>query len=216
MKNFNQVEYATNYASDMAAKLPGYELMFELIFKGILPVEAPKSVTEMLTIGGSVIEAKGLLDQFPSAKLTCLDNSEKMLALIREALPTDIARVHYTQQAFEEHAAQKKYQLVLALLVVHFVHDKQQFFARLFASLADNGCCILSAFSNQHLDWWKEYALANGAKQIDVLRTFHQQEQVMESVSPQEIEALAQAAGFQRMEKFAQILTIDAWILFKQ
>ncbi|MCB5955174.1 class I SAM-dependent methyltransferase [Enterococcus sp. CWB-B31] len=214
MKDFEKENYAAYYTEDIALKLPGYFLMFDLIFKGVLPVEAQKKIDNILLVGGGEIESGMLLKQYPTASYTFVDPSKEMLERVKRSLPKN-ERLIYKNQAFEEYQTEQCFQLVLSLLVIHFIEDKEAFLYKLYRLLDHKGICIVSAFSNQHLEWWKEYAIKNGANKEEVMRTFLNQEEVMQSVTPRKIEEFASSAGFVKVEKIAQILSIDLWLLKK-
>lgn len=215
MKDFEKNDYANHYIKDMSLKLPGYFLMFDLLFKGVLPVEINKEISAILSIGGGEIEVNELQQLFPNAACTLLDSSDKMLEQVKASLSDENGNIDYVHQAFEEYQTDAKFQLIFSLLVIHFIENKEAFLTKIFQLLDREGICIISAFSNQHVEWWKEYALNNGANKEEVMRTFSSQSDVMNSVEPNQIEASARKAGFTSIEKIAQILSIDLWLLKK-
>ena len=216
MKNFNNKVYAENYINDISLKIPGYDLMFDLIFKGVIPVEMQSTLANILSVGGGEIEMNNLLELFPNASYTLLDSSQDMLNMVKNSINSDNSHIEYINQSFEESKLKNdNYQLILSLLVAHFIEDKETFFKEIYRVLDKEGIFIVSAFSNQHLDWWKEYTIANGANKADVLNTYNHQEKVMKSIDPNELELLVKEIGYSKVEKVAQILSIDLWILKK-
>ena len=216
MKDFNSDEYAAMYMKDMEAKIPGYSLMFDLIFHGVLPVEA-KEVHSILSIGGGLVEVMKSYDAYKDASFTLVDPSENMIGKIQEELEEyNISEyVEFKCSSFETYENERCFDLCLSLLVIHFVSDKEQFLRNIYNSLEADGFCVLSAFSDYHLDWWETYAIHNGANAEQVGNTRKNPQSTMACTSADEIEMIANNTGFHSIEKIAQILSVDVWILRK-
>lgn len=102
MKKFNNKVYAENYINDISLKIPGYDLMFDLIFKGVIPVEMQSTLANILSVGGGEIEMNNLLEIFPNASYTLLDSSQDMLNMVKNSINSDNSHIEYINQSFEE------------------------------------------------------------------------------------------------------------------
>lgn len=216
MKDFNSDEYAAMYMKDMEAKIPGYSLMFDLIFHGVLPVEA-KEAHSILSVGGGLIEVMKSYDAYKDANFTLVDPSRNMIEKIQNELAeygiNDYAE--FICSSFETYEGKKCFDLCFSLLVIHFVKDKEQFLRKIYDSLELDGVCILSAFSDYHLDWWETYAIHNGANMEQVGNTRKNPQSTMACTNAEEIEQIVRNVGFSSMEKIAQMLPVDVWLLRK-
>lgn len=212
MKDFNKDNYAKEYINDISLKLPGYFLMFDLIFNGVLPSESIQP-NNILNIGAGEIELNELITMYENSTIDVVDASPKMIEQLKSNIESN--RIHYHCMMFDEFEIKTNYNLIISLLVIHFVEDKQSFLKKVYDALEDQGVFILSAFSNEQLEWWKNTAIANGANADEVNSTYEHQETKMKSVSADTIEEFAHNAGFKHIEKIAHILSIDLWILKK-
>lgn len=219
MKDFDKDEYATAYVADMETKIPGYQLIFELIFSGVLPVElANRKPTHILSIGGGEIELERLAHSFPLAEITVIDPSSKMLDLTKERFEATsrLANHQFINLPFEEYPLTKEAELSLCLLVLHFIEDKQVFLGKLYQSLTADGIAIISVFTPYHLDWWQSFALSQGANQAEVRQMATNPAKLMAKAQSESIETVAKAAGFFEVEKIAHILPVEVWLLKKR
>lgn len=87
--------------------------------------------------------------------------------------------------------------------------------SKIYNSLDKNSLFIISIFSNKQLAYWKEFALSRGAKKEQVEKTFNNQSEVMNVLSPDYTEILLKEIGFLKVEKICEILSVDMWIAEK-
>ncbi|MFV0394034.1 MAG: class I SAM-dependent methyltransferase [Coprobacillaceae bacterium] len=176
-----------------------------------------KSINTILSIGGGVLEIVKSYETYPQANLTFIDASKNMIEKVNEILIDNNIEdyVNSICSPFEMYETNEKFNLSLSLLVIHFIENKEQFLTKIYNLLEENGICILSAFSNYHLDWWETFAIHNGANIEQVSNTRHHPENTMALTTALNIEEMAKKTGFKKVEKIAHILSIDLWILTK-
>ncbi|CAL7876284.1 methyltransferase domain-containing protein [Fusobacterium necrophorum] len=214
MKEFTNIDYL----EDIRKKIPGYDLMLEIIFNAILKQEFPNSnINTILSIAGQSEEIKFLQSRYSFSSLSLVEASEKMLELVKESCQNvrNFKHIHYYCQTFEEYENTTQYDLCICLLVLQFVEDPAFFLKKVYHSLLPHGTFLLSIFSNVQLEYWKEFALSRGANPEQVEKTFSQQETVMKVLSPTMIENLLQEIGFTNITKVCQILSTTLWLIKK-
>ena len=201
MKEFKNKDYAT----EIRQKIPGYDVMLDVIFRGVLLRLAPSlKVDKVLALASQTDELNGLASLFPKAGLTVVEPSETMLQELKR-------QVYLPQEAILPSA----YQICSCLLVLQFVENPSFFLRKIYDSLSEGGLLILSFFSNQQLGYWKTLASELGANQQQIQRTYKNQASLMNSLSPQEVANLLEDAGFTNIEQVCQVLSTFVWIIRK-
>ena len=102
MKEFTNIDYL----EDIRKKIPGYDLMLEIIFNAILKQEFPNSnINTILSIAGQSEEIKFLQSRYSFSSLSLVEASEKMLELVKESCQNvrNFEHIHYYCQTFEEY-----------------------------------------------------------------------------------------------------------------
>ena len=99
--------------------------------------------------------------------------------------------------------------------MLQFVENPRSFLEKIYNILDKNSLFIISIFSNKQLTYWKEFALSRGAKKEQVEKTFINQSEIMNVLSPDYIENLLKEIGFSKIEKICEILSVDMWIAEK-
>lgn len=204
-----------NYLEDIRKKIPAYDLMLEIIFNSILKVKTDISqIKNILAIGGQSFEAKNLSKIYNNSKITIVEPSEIMLNIVKNECE-DLKNLEYICNKFESYKNDKNFQLCLCLLVLQFVENPRSFLEKIYNSLDKNSLFIISIFSNKQLAYWKEFTLSRGAKKEQVEKTFNNQSEVMNVLSPDYTETLLKEIGFLKVEKICEILSVDMWIAEK-
>lgn len=213
MKEFTN----TSYLEDIRKKIPGYDLILELIFHSLLKVDYPTAPKKVLSIAGQSNEVQSLLAINSSMNISLVEPSEAMMQLVKEACKDSKGQenISFHTQTFEAYEAEECFDLCLCLLVLQFVEKPKTFLAKIHSLLSEKGKCILSIFSSEQLEYWRAFALARGANPAQVEKTFTEQESVMKALSPKYVETLFQEIGFSKITKVCQILSTNLWILEK-
>ena len=210
MKEFKNKDYAT----EIRQKIPGYDVMLDVIFRGVLLRLAPSlKVDKVLALASQTDELNALASLFPKAGLTVVEPSEAMLQELKRQVY--LPQAEYLNSRFEEAILPSDYQICSCLLVLQFVENPSFFLRKIYDSLSDGGLLILSFFSNQQLGYWKTLASELGANQQQVQRTYENQAGLMNSLSPQEVANLLEEAGFTNIEQVCQVLSTFVWIIRK-
>ena len=191
-----------NYLEDIRKKIPAYDLMLEIIFNSILAIFL------------QIFEYKNLSKIYNNSKITIVEISEVMLNIVKNECK-DLKNLEYICDKFENYKNDKNFQLCLCLLVLQFIEKPRSFLEKIYNSLDKNSLFIISIFSNKQLAYWKEFALSRGTKKEQVEKTFNNQSEVMNVLSPDYAEALLKEIGFLKIEKICEILSVDMWIAEK-
>lgn len=210
MKNFDNQKYVEQYHHDVRKKIPGYDLMFELIFRAVLPVETD-SINNALLIGGGVKEIEYLLGSCQPNHLTIVDSSHEMIKEYKKMV-TEVSH-DIMLETFETCTLSCNYDFVSCLLVLHFVLEPKVFLAKIYQSMSKDGVLFLSVFTNYHLDWWQRYCKSMGLTK-DQLELTKSQKNIRE-INANEVEKILYEVGFKKVEKISQILSTELWIVKK-
>ena len=196
-------EFMTDsYLEDIRKKIPAYDLMIEILFNSVLKVEDKiLEIKDILSIGGQSLEIKNLSDIYKDSKITVVEPSETMINIVKNEC-NNLKNLEYICDKFENYTNNKNFQLCLCLLVLQFVDNPKKFLEKII-------------FSNRQLNYWKEFALARGARKEQVEKTFGCQSEVMNVLSADYIEKLLKKAGFSKIEKVCEVLSVSMWVLKK-
>ena len=204
-----------SYLEDIRKKIPAYDLMIEILFNSVLKVETKiLQIKNILSIGGQNLEIKNLSDIYKDSKITVVEPSEIMINIVKNEC-NNLKNLEYICDKFENYTNNKNFQLCLCLLVLQFVDNPKKFLEKIYKSLDKNGIFIISIFSNRQLNYWKEFALARGARKEQVEKTFRNQSGVMNVLSADYVENLLKETGFFKIEKVCEVLSVSMWIVRK-
>ena len=204
-----------SYLEDIRKKIPAYDLMIEILFNSVLKVETKiLKIKNILSIGGQNLEIKNLSDIYKDSKITVVEPSEIMINIVKNEC-NNLKNLEYICDKFENYTNNKNFQLCLCLLVLQFVDNPKKFLEKIYNSLDKDGIFIISIFSNRQLNYWKEFALARGARKEQVEKTFRNQSGVMNVLSADYVENLLKETGFFKIEKVCEVLSVSMWVVRK-
>ena len=204
-----------NYLEDIRKKIPAYDLMLEIIFNAVLKVETRiLTVKNVLSIGGQSFEVRNLSKIFGNSEITVIEPSEIMINIVKNEC-NNLKNLEYICDKFENYKNNKNFQLCLCLLVLQFVENPKSFLEKIYKNLDENGVLVISIFSNKQLNYWKEFALARGARKEQVEKMFYNQSEVMNILSVDYVESLLKEIGFSKIEKICEMLSVSMWVLKK-
>ena len=204
-----------NYLEDIRKKIPAYDLMLEIIFNAVLKVETRiLTVKNVLSIGGQSFEVRNLSKIFGNSEVTVIEPSEIMINIVKNEC-NNLKNLEYICDKFENYKNNKNFQLCLCLLVLQFVENPKSFLEKIYKNLDENGVLVISIFSNKQLNYWKEFALARGARKEQVEKMFYNQSEVMNILSVDYVENLFKGIGFSKIEKICEVLSVSMWVLKK-
>ena len=204
-----------SYLEDIRKKIPAYDLMIEILFNSVLKVETKiLKIKNILSIGGQNLEIKNLSDIYKDSKITVVEPSEIMINIVKNEC-NNLKNLEYICDKFENYTNNKNFQLCLCLLVLQFVDNPKKFLEKIYNSLDKDGIFIISIFSNRQLNYWKEFALARGARKEQVEKTFRNQSGVMNVLSADYVENLLKETGFFKIEKVCEVLSVSMWAVRK-
>lgn len=214
MKKFDNRDYLI----DIRKKIPGYDLMQEIVFKSILPVELKgRKIEHILAIGSQADEIKSLIRLYPEAKITVIDPSIDMIELAREnCSERELRRIDFICGKFEEVDLKNKSQLCICMMVLQFVEDMNLFLNKVYSSLESSGILILSVFTTKDLEYWKEFALSRGADSTGVEKTYRAKSELMKAINAEEVETALLSNGFNDYKRVCEILSSCLWLSKKQ
>lgn len=213
MKEFN----SSNYLEDIRKKVPAYDLMIEIIFNSLLKIKFQDlKIKNVLSIAGQSNEIKTLLKNYSCEKIFLVEPSEVMINNVKKDCK-DIknAKIKYICEKYENYNSSTEYELCICLLVLQFVKEPKRFLEKIYNELEVGGKLILSIFSKEQLEYWKEFALARAANEEQVIKTFFKQSEIMNELSNISVEKVLEEIGFRKIEKVSQVLSTTMWIMEK-
>lgn len=146
--------------------IPYYREMVEaLVFALPFGEDAPIRVLDLGCGTGTV--AKRVLERFPSATVTCLDFSAKMIDMAKLKL-AGYSRTEYTVADFRDLSWRKSFDAAVSSLALHHLvtdEEKRDFYGRVRAGLEPGGCfynadVVLASspkVQDLYLQKWKEF-----------------------------------------------------------
>ncbi|WP_313758381.1 class I SAM-dependent methyltransferase [Tissierella sp.] len=209
MKKFDNM----NYIDDIRKKIPGYDLCLELIFNGVLPIEINnQNPNNMLCIGGQVPEIQSLSKCY-EGNITLVEPSDEMINIVKRDCG-DIKRLRIINSRFED-ISDLKYEIIFCLQVLQFVDEPREFVKKIFNNLSNEGILFLSVFTNEQLQYWKEFAIYKGANEKQVNRTYREQDKVMKVLNRKEVEGYLIDVGFKDIKRVFAAFSNNLWCVKK-
>lgn len=128
---------AEQYENEIANIIPDYNVMLSLVAQELA---AKPSVASILDLGcGTGALSKKLLEKLPSAKLTCVDLSEEMIAIAKQNLPKE---TEFIVSSFESLESGKKFDAIVSSFALHHIKtddEKLAFYKKIFSWLNPKG-----------------------------------------------------------------------------
>jgi tRNA (cmo5U34)-methyltransferase len=146
--------------------IPRYDEMIDAMIAAI-PFP-PSQALRVIDLGcGTGTVALRVKQQFPNARITCLDLAENMLALARAKLAR-YDGIQFEQGDFLSHPFTGPYDAAVSSLALHHLQtddDKRNFYRRLYAALAPGGFFWTAdaalgatpALNQMYMEKWKEF-----------------------------------------------------------
>jgi tRNA (cmo5U34)-methyltransferase len=146
-------------------------LMDEFYGAAIWAAESPEKNPAILDIGaGTGLLSALMLAKFPTASLTLMDISEKMLDVARERFG-DRKDIRFIVSDYSEAELGGPYDIICSALSIHHLEpdEKRHLFHRIYASLPPGGIFVNADqadgetpyFRERYLEYWNEF-LRNG------------------------------------------------------
>jgi len=171
---------------------------------------APDAPIAVLDLGaGTGLLSALIAATFPRAELTLVDISEEMLAVARQRLAGESARLRFSVMDFSAAALPGHYDLVVSGLAIHHLEDAQKraLFGAIFAALRPGGAFInadqvlgatAGAERRNHATWLRE-ARDNGVSEIDLTAALERMKADRMAPLAAQLDWLA-AAGFRDVD----------------
>lgn len=144
--------------------VPRYDEMIHVLLR-FLPVDPPARILELGTGTGNL--TLRLTQRYPRAEITTVDASSEMIDLararIREAQPSESARITFATARFEEFEAKPdSFDLITSCISLHHVVDKAPLYARFYRWLAPGGSLRFAdqfrgATEEHHAKIWNDW-----------------------------------------------------------
>lgn len=203
--------------------IPGYDGLYALM--RILMAERLPERAEILVVGaGGGKELVTLGQAFPTARLTGVDPSEKMLGvangLIKQAGVSSRVTLY---QGTVDQIGTKQFDAATAMLVMHFLPDdgaKLDFLKAIHSRLKTGALFILAdgCFDKQAADfpWYLEcyqaHAKLNGVPDEILTEAVKMMSTQVHCVPEARERELLYEAGFDKITRFFQALWLRAWV----
>ncbi len=222
-KDFVSEHIVKHYDEHIRQLIPGYVLVHQHI-QALLYAHSNEQAKHVLIIGcGTGYELEYLLTCFPNWKFVACDLSATMLAKAHARIQAigKEASVEFICGDFAAHCSTETFDLVLSVLVSHFVahKDKQTFFAQIADVLKQHGMFLtfdLMAFQQQNEVQILQYIVQQQgltARQTTVmLERLKDDYAVLTEV---ETRQYFQQAGLENTQKFIQLAGYSGFYAFK-
>jgi tRNA (cmo5U34)-methyltransferase len=144
--------------------IPNYSEMVDILVS-VIPFSKERGFS-MIDLGcGTGTISKSVSDNFPNAKITCVDIAERMLKISKEKLCGDVI---FIRADFNDFEFSDKYDLVVSSLALHHLEndaDKSNFYKKIYSAMNVGGVFInidavlgsddfLQGF---YMEKWKEF-----------------------------------------------------------
>ncbi|ASA26289.1 hypothetical protein B9T62_11710 [Paenibacillus donghaensis] len=221
---------AAKYHEQIALKIPGYQLQYDLLDTLATAALTERTAARLLIVGaGGGQEILTLAQKHPHWSFTGVDNSQRMLLVAEErlaaaALTTRVSLQQCELADWDDHGL---YDAATCMLVLHFVEGRERKLALLqsIASRLQPGAPLfLSAINGDmtspawlsQLAGWKLHMLGQGI----TLQQWEQFEQSFGITShplpAEEIEEMLRQAGFTAISRFFGSYRVDGWMAVKR
>ncbi len=149
--------------------IPYYKEIYNILIESI-PFRSDDSI-EILDIGcGTGTLAKILKENFPNAKVTCLDFSKNMIKLAQQKLFKYKNDINFLVSDFNNISPSKKYDVVISSFALHHIptdEEKIQLYKNIFSLLNMNGTFLNADLvlgsgihiKNLNIKRWKEHIM---------------------------------------------------------
>ncbi len=150
----------------MLKLIPYYPAMIDALVSAV-PFESDRSIRVLDVGSGTGNITERVLRRFPSARGTCLDFSEKMIAISRHKLRA-FPNVNFAVGDCREFAWPERYDAIVSSLALHHLEtdiERTTFHSRAFAALNPGGCfwnadvivAESESMQSTFLEKWKEF-----------------------------------------------------------
>jgi tRNA (cmo5U34)-methyltransferase len=225
MKHFDD-KTAAAYDLDIRSRIPGYDLIQELI-SAVLDVEVPNSGRMLVVGSGTGEEIVRLSRRYSGWKIDGIEPSQEMnkIAVDRTAAYRSQNQIQFHESRIEDYPIGVGYDVAISALVSHFIPDdgaKRQYFEKIYAHLKPGAPVILVDMMKQQ-DCVGEKFIANNyfwaksqGMNMEKLRDMPSRLRTMfHPMTEDRLKELLDETGFKLEGQFAQCLGFCGFVLRK-
>ncbi len=216
-------EYAATYEDRMRQRVPGYELIHDLV-PSLLGAALGDAAASILVVGaGTGTELNALARHGPKWTFTALDSSADMLEVARERMRHSgyFHRVTFQVGDAVEYRGEQPHDAAVAILVAHFLPDdgtKADLFSALASNVRTGAPLVLVDLANimpllrsAHDEW----ALANDMCRDEIEKMSERFATEFNPVPDARLRELLSDAGFGAPTPFFRAFSFAGCIAFK-
>jgi tRNA (cmo5U34)-methyltransferase len=210
--HFGDAAAVARYAEGPPRMVPGFDGLHRMM--AILLAEGTGTEVEVLVLGaGGGLELRTLAAAQPGWRFTGVDPSAPMLALAREAVGAEMARMTLVEGVIDD-APEGPFDAATCLLTLHFLEaeDRLRTLRALHRRLRPGAPFVaahLSAPREGRARWIDRYAAFAGIAPAQAREGVGQRLPILD---PAEDEAILREAGFGGVEMFYAGLTFRGWV----
>jgi len=219
---FTDAAAVARYAEGPPRLVPGFADLHRMI--ALLQAERAPPDARVLVLGaGGGLELKSLAEAQPGWTFVGVDPAAEMLDLAKQTLGPLASRVDW-HHGYVADAPTGPFDAATCLLTLHFVDvaERQRTLSELHRRLKPGAPLVVAHFSippgqSQRATWLARYAafaVSNGVEPSQAESARAAIETRLPILSPEEDEAMLQAAGFQEIGLFYAGLTFRGWIAY--
>lgn len=138
-EQFNKV--SRQYDSERHKLIPCLDDFYSIATENLV---FPNTQVKILDLGaGTGLLSQKVLERYPTAEITLVDLSEKMLAVARERF-ADLETIHFSLKDYTQLELNNEYDAIISSLSIHHLNDenKQRLYQQAFKGLKAGGCFI--------------------------------------------------------------------------
>ncbi|WP_413292969.1 class I SAM-dependent methyltransferase [Bdellovibrio sp. HCB185ZH] len=225
MKHFD-VKTAAGYDLDIRSRVPGYDLLQELI-SAVLDVEVPNSGRMLVVGSGTGEEIVRLSRRYSGWKIDGIEPSSEMnkIAIDRTGPYRSQNQIQFHETQIEDYPIGQSYDVAMSVLVSHFIPDdgsKKTYFEKIHAHLKPGAPlvlidmmkqtdCVGEKFIANNYFWAKSHGL-----NIELLRDMPSRMRTMfHPLTQERLKEILSGTGFTFEGQFAQCLGFCGYLIRK-
>ena len=216
-KDFNAPHVVEGYDQHIQQLIPAYALM-HLQVQSILACDYPNARHFLIVGVGTGYELHDLLSRYPKAQFTALDPAANMLQHARQQCSAQQHRIRFIESTLQDFQTEQQFDVVLILLVSHFVQDKSCFWQKAYQLLRVGGIVIsydLMQPEPQELGYLKQLCQHQGLSQTQANRMLQRLEDDFFLLDAYDYQQQLIQVGFKHIYCYLKVLCYAGWLAKK-
>lgn len=222
MSSFSDLRAVSAYIRNVERQVPGAHALHRIAAL-VLAERVPHDGRVLVLGAGGGMELKAFADFAPGWRMTGVDPSAEMLALARETIGPDHARIDLVQGTIDA-APDIAFDGATCLLTLHFLsRDERLDTLRALRQRVKPGAPLVVAHHSVPEDaegkrlWFGRtaaFAVSNGAPAADATKNVEALAERLPTLSPESEVELLRQAGFEQPQMIYAALSFRGWVAY--